>query len=57
MDISTQIDIALGVLAFLAAQAFVGAGWVVVRMLRERASSSPAEQADDRPRGALPGRV
>lgn len=57
MDIGTQIDIALGVLAFLAAQAFIGAGWVVFRLLREPASSSPAEQAEEGPRGALPGRV
>lgn len=57
MDIGTQIDIALGVLAFLAAQAFVGAGWVVFRMLREPSRSHSAEQTDDAPRGALPGRV
>ncbi len=57
MDIGTQIDIALGVLAFLAAQAFVGAGWLLFRMLREPASSHRADQSDGPPRGALPGRV
>jgi hypothetical protein len=57
MDIGTQIDIALGVLAFLAAQAFVGAGWLVFRMLRESSTSHHPEPADERSGGALPGRV
>lgn len=39
MDIGTQIDIALGVLAFLAAQAFVGAGWFLFRLMHDRADS------------------
>lgn len=57
MDIGTQIDIALGVLAFLAAQAFVGAGWLVFRMLREPASSQAAEQTDEGRPIAAHGRV
>jgi hypothetical protein len=56
MDIGTQIDIALGVLAFLAAQAFIGAGWFLFRMMREPAGSHAADQSYEG-QGSLPGRA
>lgn len=56
MDIGTQIDIALGVLAFLAAQAFIGAGWFLFRM-REPADSRTADQTHEGQPSSLPERV
>lgn len=57
MDIGTQINIALGVLAFLAAQAFVAAGYILFRVMREPAWKPEASETEERPRGAVPRHV
>jgi hypothetical protein len=54
MPIDTQIDVALGVLAFLAAQAFIGAGFFLFRLLKQPAGSLEARETEEGVPGAFP---
>ena len=54
MDIGTQINVALGVMAFLAAQALTAAGVVLLHLVRRPDRTRVAEGADASPHEALP---
>ena len=53
MDIGTQIDIALGVMAFLAAQALVAAGVVIFRLMRGPAGAREVHALEGSPSDAF----
>lgn len=57
MPIDIQINIALGVLAFLAAQAFAVGGYILFRVMREPAGALEAREREEARRRAVHGRA